>query len=76
MTILPPDYYTMVQQAYPDNPIWGFLVFALQFHIFMILYIIVNMLLTAGICWGLLIIFRILGIPWLDGTTKGFINRS
>ena len=76
MNILPPDYLTAIQQAYPDSPILGFFVFALQFHIFMILYIIVNTLIMAGMLWGLLAMFRLLGITWFDGTTKGFIKRS
>ena len=76
MSILPPDYFSAVQQAYPGNEFVGFLIWAVQFQIFMIIYILVNVLLTAGLLWGLLIIFRILGIPWMDGTTKGLINRE
>lgn len=74
--MLPPDYYSMVQKTYPGNQFIGFLIWALQFQILMIFYIIINVIFTATVLWGLLIIFRILGIPWLDGTIKGFINRE
>ena len=76
MTILPTNYIEMIRQANPGNEIMGFIVFALQFQIFMVIYIIINILLTISMCWGMLVVFRILGIPWLDGTTKGFIKRS
>ena len=75
MSILPADYYTQFSSL-GLNPILSFLLFVVQFYIFLFIFIILNALLTACFCWSLLVIYRILGIPWIDGTTKGFINRS
>lgn len=40
---------------------------------------LVHMLITVSllvtITWGLLILYRLLGIPWVDGTRYGLLNR-
>ena len=71
-----PDYYSHVAHLEGFELIINMIWFIITFYASMIVFIIMNALLTAAICWSLLFIFRLLGIPWLDGTTKGFINRS
>ena len=50
------------------NGLWWVLFFYLQLSV----YLMLNIFLTAGILWGLLLIFRLIGIPWIDGTRHGF----
>ena len=74
MNRLVPDYFTMIQGS-DLNPILGFLWFVIQLYGTMIIFVALNALLTAAIFWFLLIVCRFLGIPWIDGTTEGIINR-
>jgi len=46
------------------------------FYLTLSIYMLINMVITATIIWILLLLYRLLGIPWFDGTTKGFINRE
>lgn len=69
---LPPDYLATL-----NNPsLLDVILFLIKFQIIMFTYIILNGLCIAGIVWWMLFFCRFTGIPWIDGTTKGFINRS
>ncbi len=54
---------------------WQFLQFVVFFYFSLFVVILLNFLIVAVVSWGLLMVFRLLGKPWVDGTTKGFINR-
>lgn len=69
---MPPDYWTHL-----NNPsFFEVMDFILIFYFHMFVFMVLNILFTIGFVWGLLILCRLLGIPWVDGTTKGFKNRS
>lgn len=70
--MLPPDYYSYMQ----DPTLASFLVFIIKFYLMMFVFILLNTLLMSGFVWSLLFICRALNIPWVDGTTKGFIKRT
>lgn len=70
--MMPPDYWS----ALPDHNFLTIVMFLLKFYITMFIFMALNIALMVSSVWALLIVFRLLGIPWLDGTTKGFINRS
>ena len=70
--MLPPDYWSQMQN--PD--IMSVMVFIIKFYSMMFVFMILNVAMTISFVWSLLIICRALRIPWIDGTTKGFINRS
>lgn len=71
-----PDYYSQLSHLTGFEFFWNMVIWMVSFYATMILFIILNALLTAAFCWSLLFVFRFFGIPWLDGTTKGYINRS
>jgi len=71
-----PDYYSKVAHLEGFDLIINMIWFIITMYATMIVFIILQALLVASICWSALLICRMLGIPWLDGTTKGFINRS
>jgi hypothetical protein len=48
----------------------------IKFYIVLIIYMFTNVVFMVGFVWNLLFICRLLGIPWFDGSTKGFINRT
>ena len=50
--------------------------FVVSFYVSMFVFLLMNTLLVAGVVWSLLITCRMLGIPWVDGTTSGFLNRK
>jgi len=69
---MPPDYY-----SYMNNPsILEMLDMVFYFYLTMTVFMVFHILFMIGFVWGLLILCRLLGIPWVDGTTKGFKNRS
>lgn len=67
-----PDYWSML----PDHNFLTIMAFIFKFYLTMIIFMAMNILIMVSSVWGLLIICRLLGIPWVDGTKKGFINRS
>ena len=67
--ILPPDYFLQLK-SFKD-----IVMFLIQFHLLLIVYMIMNIAVIVVFSWLLLFVFRALGIPWIDGTTKGFVNR-
>jgi hypothetical protein len=70
--MLPPDYWSQMQN--PD--IMSVMVFIVKFYSMMFVFMVLNVAMTVSFVWSLLIICRVLRIPWIDGTTKGFINRE
>ena len=52
------------------------LTWVFYFYISFAVYMLINALITATMIWSLLLICRLLGLPWIDGTTKGFIDRE
>ena len=71
-----PDYYSSVENLQGFDLIVNIIWFLITFYGTMILFIILNALLMVSICWSMLLICRLFGLPWVDGTTKGFINRE
>lgn len=69
---MPPDYLSYIQ----DPTIFDIMAFVVKFYLMMFVFMVLNVAFMVASIWALLIVFRILGIPWLDGTTKGFVNRS
>lgn len=67
-----PDYWS----ALPDHSFLAIIGFIFKFYLTMFIFMAMNILIMVTSVWGLLIVYRILGIPWIDGTTKGLINRS
>jgi len=70
--MMPPDYLSYMQ----DPTIFDIMAFVVKFYSMMFVFMVLNVAFMVSSIWALLIVFRVLGIPWLDGTTKGFINRS
>jgi hypothetical protein len=70
--MMPPDYWS----ALPDHNFLTIVLFILKFYVTMFIFMALNVAFMVGSVWGLLLICRALGIPWIDGTRKGFINRS
>jgi hypothetical protein len=68
--ILPPDYLVQFK-SFKD-----IVMFLIQFHVLLIVYMVMNIAVLVAVSWSLLFVFRALGIPWVDGTTKGFLNRK
>lgn len=66
-----PDY--IGQLTNPD--IADILILLLKFFIFAFVGMVMNTLYVVGSVWWLLFLCRLIGIPWIDGTTKGFVNR-
>lgn len=71
-----PDYYTPMAHLEGLDFFINMVLFIVSFYGTMIVFIILNALLTAAVCWSMLIICRLLGIRWIDGTNKGYINRE
>jgi hypothetical protein len=69
--MMPPDYLGHLQ----DPTVTDVLLLMVKFNTIMIAYMAINVLYMVGFVWWLLFICRLLGIPWVDGTTKGFVNR-
>lgn len=68
---LPPDYIAAM-----NNPsLLDVLLFLIKFQVIMAVSVLFNALLMMGVIWWMLFFCRFTGIPWIDGTTKGFINR-
>lgn len=70
--MLPHDYWS----ALPDHNFLIIVAFILKFYATMFIFMVLNVAFMVSSVWALLIICRVLGIRWIDGTTKGFINRS
>jgi hypothetical protein len=70
------DYLSTVSGLPVNGQFTNFILFVIQLYTTIIVITILNMLLLLIASWGLLLIFRMLGIPWVDGTTKGFIDRK
>ncbi len=69
--VLPPDYLGQLQEP----SVLGVFGLVLNLYSLLILSVIMNAILMSGTVWWMLFICRFLGIPWIDGTTKGFVNR-
>lgn len=70
--MMPPDYFGAL-----ENPgVVDVLLLMLRFQLFVLIGMMMNVLFTVGFVWWLLFFCRFWGIPWIDGTTKGFVNRS
>jgi len=69
---MPPDYLSAMQ----DPSVFNIMIFIIKFYSMMIVFMILNVLFMVSFVWSLLIICRIIGLPWIDGTTKGFVNRT
>lgn len=69
--MMPPDYLGELQN--PGILEVGDMI--IRFYALMIIYMFFNTVIMAGLVWNLLFICRLFGIPWVDGTTKGFVNR-
>ena len=67
-----PNYIDSIQ---PEN-IFQVMLWIAKFYFMLGFWIFLNTVFMVGCIWALLVVFRVLGIPWLDGTTKGFVNRS
>jgi len=50
--------------------------FVLILYYCLAIHIIICMVLTSGLIWSALLLCRLLGITWVDGTVKGFLNRE
>jgi len=74
--LLPPNYMMLIAALPPEKQLTGFLWLMLQLYTTVFIMTILNVALILTIVWGGLLICRLLGIPWVDGTTKGFINRE
>ena len=70
-----PDYLSKYQHLTGFDAIIQFIWFTITLYSTMIIFLFLNALLTATLMWSMLLICRVLGIPWIDGTTKGFLNR-
>jgi len=67
-----PNYIDSIQ---PEN-IFQVMLWIVKFYFMLGFWIFLNTVFMVGFIWALLVVFRVMGIPWLDGTTKGFVNRS
>jgi NADH:ubiquinone oxidoreductase subunit 3 (subunit A) len=76
VNILPSTDYLTTFTSIGGDPFLGFFYFLMQFYGLMIIFIILNSILLLALTWSFLVICRLLGIPWVDGTTEGFINRK
>ena len=50
--------------------------FVIYLYFSLFLCILMNTIIILSVSYSLLIVYRTLGIPWIDGTTKGIFNRS
>lgn len=69
--MMPPDYLSYMQ----DPNLLDIMLLVVKFYAMMIVFMFMNVVCMVGFVWNLLFICRFLGIPWIDGTTKGFIKR-
>lgn len=68
---LPPDYLKAL-----NNPsLIEVILFLIKFQLITFIGVILNVLFMSGVVWWMLFFCRFTGIPWIDGTTSGFINR-
>jgi hypothetical protein len=67
-----PDYVSLVT----DQHLLYFIAWLVTFYLGIIIFILINVIFTCILLYSILIIFRILGIPWLDGTTRGVFRRT
>lgn len=58
-----------------STDIFDFLHWMVVFHSALFLYILFNAVSVLVLSYALLAIFRLFGWKWVDGTTRGFINR-
>lgn len=70
-----PDYMTQMQSS-GFSGILGCALFLVLFYLHMFVAFLINLSILLSMSWGALVLCRLFGIPWTDGTTKGFINRS
>ena len=71
-----PDYASTIQHLSGTDYFLGLVTWLTKFYLLMGITIILNAIIISLFFWSMLLICRIFGIKWLDGTTKGFINRE
>ena len=76
MSILPPDNYGLIQNLPIFEQILSFMFWLVKFYGIMFLCIVIQSMILIVPCWTLLVLCRLFGLTWIDGTKKGYLNRE
>lgn len=71
-----PDYVNALGANTTYEIIANFVLWMLAFYGSMILFMALNMILIIIVSYSMLIVCRLFGIPWVDGTKSGYFNRK
>ena len=71
-----PDYVASYAHLGPLEFIVNMMVWVVCFYLSLLIVMLLQLVLLLVIVYGLLALHRLLGLPWVDGSTKGFVKRS